>query len=59
MDDSPQQPDDVYSAVVAGSVSIAAVFMAGYIPGILWGIGCMILFAFMAKKRAYASYERH
>lgn len=48
----------VYSTV-AGSVSIAALFMAGYIPGILWGIGCMILTAFMAKKRGYVSKEHY
>ena len=47
----------VYSTV-AGSVSIAALFMAGYIPGILWGIGCMILTGFMAKKRGYVSTEK-
>ena len=32
----------VYSSI-AGSVSIAALFMAGYIPGILWGGAVMIL----------------
>lgn len=42
-------------ATVAGSVSIAALFMAGYIPGILWGIGCMILAGFTAKKLGYKS----
>lgn len=45
----------VYSTV-AGSVSIAALFMAGYIPGILWGIGCMVLTGFMAYKRGYISH---
>lgn len=48
----------VYSTV-AGSVSIAALFMAGYIPGLLWGIGCMILVAFMAKRRGYVSTEKY
>lgn len=48
----------VYSTV-AGSVSIAALFMAGYIPGILWGIACMILTGFMAKKRGYIDTERY
>lgn len=48
----------VYSTV-AGSVSIAALFMAGYVPGILWGIGCMILTAIMAKKRGYISKEHY
>ncbi len=48
----------VYSTV-AGSVSIAALFMAGYVPGILWGLGCMIVAGVMAKKRGYVSTERY
>ncbi len=44
----------VYSTV-AGSVSIAALFMAGYIPGIIWGIGIIILATITAKKRGYRS----
>lgn len=39
----------VYSTV-AGSVSVSALFIAGYIPGILWGIGVMIVAAIMAKN---------
>ena len=48
----------VYSTV-AGSVSIAALFMAGYIPGIMWGLGCMIIAGVMAKKRGYISNEHY
>ena len=48
----------VYSTV-AGSVSIAALFMAGYVPGILWGLGCMIVAGVMAKKRGYVSKEHY
>lgn len=44
----------VYSTV-AGSVSVSALFIAGYIPGILWGIGVMIVAAIMAKKLKYKS----
>ena len=47
----------VYSTV-AGSVSISALFIAGYIPGILWGMGVMILSAIMAKKNGYVSKEK-
>lgn len=47
----------IYSTV-AGSVSISALFIAGYIPGILWGIGVMILSAIMAKKNGYISKEK-
>lgn len=48
----------VYSTV-AGSVSIAALFMAGYVPGILWGLGCMIVAGIMAKKNGYVSHDRY
>ena len=48
----------VYSTV-AGSVSVAALFMAGYVPGILWGIGCMIVAGIMAKRRGYISKDRY
>lgn len=42
-------------ATVAGSVSVSALFMAGYLPGILWGLGVMVVAAIMAKKRGYVS----
>ncbi|MEY8713265.1 TRAP transporter large permease [Mangrovibacter phragmitis] len=40
-------------ATVAGSVSISALFMGGYVPGILWGLGVMLVAGFMAKRRGY------
>lgn len=40
-------------ATVAGSVSVTALFMGGYLPGILWGIGVMIVAGIMAKRRGY------
>lgn len=42
-------------SLVSGGTSVAALFMAGYIPGILWGLACMIVIFFMAKKRGYRS----
>ena len=42
----------VYSTV-AGGVSISALFMAGYIPGILMGLGVMVVAFFYAKKHKY------
>ena len=30
---------------------MAALFMAGYIPGILWGLACMIVDLHFAKKK--------
>lgn len=44
----------VYSTV-AGSVSISALFIAGYLPGILWGVGVMAVAGIMAKKLKYKS----
>lgn len=40
----------VYS-LVSGGTSVAALFMAGYIPGILWGIGCMALTLYLCKSK--------
>ncbi len=42
----------VYS-LVSGGTSIAALFLAGYIPGILMGLSVMIPVWFMAKRRGY------
>lgn len=40
-------------SLVSGGTSVAALFMAGYIPGILWGLFCMIVAYVVAKKRNY------
>lgn len=45
-------------STVGGSVSVAALFMGGYIPGILWGIAVMIVAGYMAKKRGYINTEK-
>ena len=45
-------------ATVAGSVSISALFMGGYIPGILWGLGVMTVAGIMAKRRGYIAKNR-
>lgn len=42
-------------SLVSGGTSVAALFMAGYIPGILWGLACMIVIYVIAKKRGYRS----
>lgn len=44
-------------SLVSGGTSIAALFMAGYIPGILWGLACMVVVFIMAKKRGYKSVK--
>lgn len=40
-------------SLVSGGTSVAALFTAGYIPGILWGLACMLVIYFIAKKRGY------
>lgn len=40
-------------SLVSGGTSVAALFMAGYIPGILWGLACMAVIYIIAKKHGY------
>lgn len=42
----------IYS-LVSGGTSIAALFLAGYIPGILWGLAVMVVAFIIAKKKGY------
>ncbi|WP_419831954.1 TRAP transporter large permease [Endozoicomonas atrinae] len=42
----------VYS-LVSGGTSIAALFLAGYLPGILMGLGIMTVAGIIAKRRGY------
>ncbi|WP_240916156.1 TRAP transporter large permease [Sanguibacter sp. HDW7] len=37
-------------ALASGGTSIGALFMAGYVPGILWGLACAVVVAFYARK---------
>ena len=45
-------------SLVSGGTSVAALFMAGYIPGILWGLACMIVIYIFAKKKGYRSTKK-
>ncbi len=45
-------------SLVSGGTSVAALFMAGYIPGILWGLACMLVIYIIARKRGYRSKTR-
>ena len=40
-------------SLVSGGTSVAALYMAGYIPGILWGLACMLVIYIIAKKKGY------
>ena len=44
-------------SLVSGGTSVAALFMAGYIPGILWGLACMVLIYFTARKLGYRNRQ--
>ena len=45
-------------SLVSGGTSVAALFLAGYVPGILWGLSCMVVAYFIAQKKGYRSSER-
>ncbi len=47
----------VYSLATGGAVSIAAIFMAGVIPGILVGLALMAVSAIISLKRNYGKGE--
>ncbi len=40
-------------SLAAGGTSVAALFLAGYIPGIIWAIACMVVAIIIAKKKGY------
>lgn len=42
----------VYSAA-SGGASVATLFMAGWIPGLLWALCCMVVAFVYAKKKGY------
>ncbi|MCR9227923.1 MAG: TRAP transporter large permease [Flavobacteriaceae bacterium] len=47
----------VYS-LASGGASIAALFLAGYIPGLITGLLLMVVAMFWAKKKGYGKGER-
>lgn len=40
-------------SLAAGGTSVAALFLAGYIPGIIWALACMVVAIIIAKKNGY------
>jgi len=54
----PSAPMIVYAFMAGGSVSVAGLFLAGVVPGILIGIGMMVLSYFIARKRNYPIAQR-
>ena len=44
-------------SLVSGGTSVAALFLAGYIPGIIWAICCMVVAIIIAKKKGYVGIK--
>lgn len=40
-------------SLVSGGTSVAALFLAGYIPGIIWTVCCIVVAIMIARKRGY------
>lgn len=40
-------------SLAAGGTSVAALFMAGYVPGIIWAVMCAVVAIILAKKKGY------
>lgn len=45
-------------SLVSGGTSIAALFLAGYIPGFLWMLACSVVAFVIAKRHNYTASER-
>lgn len=44
-------------SLVSGGTSVAALFLAGYIPGLIWSVACIIVAIAIAKKKGYKANE--
>lgn len=40
-------------SLVSGGTSVAALFLAGYIPGIIWALCCIVVAIIIAKQKGY------
>lgn len=45
-------------SLVSGGTSVAALFLAGYLPGFLWGLSIMVVSSILAYRRGYRGYPR-
>lgn len=48
----------VYALASGGAASVAALFIAGYVPGFLVGLALILVAAFIARKRGFPPGER-
>jgi len=44
-------------SLASGGTSVAALFLAGYVPGILWALCCIFVGIIIAKKKGYKGTE--
>lgn len=44
--------------LASGGTSIAALFLAGIIPGILWGVSCIVIAYMYARKKGYVETQK-
>ncbi|WP_176086308.1 TRAP transporter large permease [Martelella sp. HB161492] len=54
----PPSSTFIVFSLITGGTSVAALFVAGYIPGILMGLGIMIVAGVIAKRRGYPTQPR-
>lgn len=40
-------------SLVSGGTSVAALFLGGYVPGIIWALCCIVVAIIIAKKKGY------
>ncbi len=40
-------------SLASGGTSVAALFLAGYVPGIIWAVCCIVVGIILAKKKGY------
>jgi len=48
----------VYALASGGAASVASLFIAGYLPGLLVGLGLMLVAAIIARKRKFKKGDR-
>ncbi|MBS6196566.1 MAG: TRAP transporter large permease [Clostridiales bacterium] len=44
-------------SLASGGTSVAALFLAGYVPGIIWAVACVIVAIIIAKNKGYHGAE--
>ena len=45
-------------SLASGGTSVAALFLAGYVPGMIWALACIIVAIIIAKKKGYHGQKR-